>query len=804
MDREELHAAGIPQEAWIWGMTEEPPDAVRPAHAHCQDGGHWQGMPLGGMGAGGMGRNYRGSFGRWTVKAGCLKHFCEPANMFAVRQRPVGGEARAVALHPGYPTAQPGMEAGKALSSWDWSYDGSDASYAALFPKAWHHYPASEDLPVAMTCEQFSPILPGNYQESSYPVASFVWHLHNPSAQAVEVSVLFSFVNMNGWFADFGRGKPSRVNDGNHNHACRLPLAAGRELRGVVLGRRGRIRRPVEGVGEFCVAAQQSERCQVSVHTAFDPRGNGAAVWEPFASTGHLSNDDVSPVCVPQQEIAGAVCAKVTLAPGEKLDVPFALSWDLPVIEFGSGRLHRRRYTKFLGASGTHAVELAASALREWSSWSAGIDAWQQGVIGRWDAPAWYYTMLFNEAYLLVDGLTIWTDGTCDAPGEDPFFGIIECPDYPFYCTLDLWVYGSFVLLMFWPELEKNVIRRFADVILQDNRWLRRPPRSGEIHPANVAGAAPHDFGEPAGDPPFSPNSYLHQNSDHWKDLNCQFMLALCRDVLFLKDEALVQDTWPAAQAAIEYLAGFDADGDGLIENDGTPDQTMDNIPMRGPSAYCGGLWVAALRAGSILAAQAGDAEIAARWGNQATRAAEAFDRHLWAGDRYLLDTDGPFREAVFIDALFGLWYGHVCGFGALVPEERLRACLRVTYTGNVAGFEDGQYGGRNILTQTESDDDSPESLYATKGCQVEEILSGLNMSFAGHLLAYGLREEGLAVLKSLQDVIYRRYGLWFRTPAAWTADGRFRAILNLRPLVIWGVEFQEGGWTDSLKGAEE
>ncbi len=791
-DQAELRAAGIPEQAWIWGVMDEPTDAVQPAHAHCHDGGYWQGMPLGGMGAGGIGRNYRGSFGRWTLKAGALQHFCEPANLFSVRQRPVGGEGRAVALHPGYPTARPGMEAGKALSSWNWDHDASDACYGALFPKAWHHYPASAALPVAMTCEQFSPLLPGNYQESSYPVASFVWHLHNPSAVAVEVSLLFSFVNMNGWFSHFGPGKPARANDGNHNRPCRQPVAVGRELRGVVLGRQRRIGQPVEGVGEFCVAALQSERCQVSVHTAFDPRGNGAEVWEPFSRTGRLVDSEVSPVCVPQQEVAGAVCARVTLAPGEKLDVPFALSWDLPVIEFGSGRQHRRRYTRFLGASGTHGVELAALALREWSAWSAGIDAWQQGVIGRWEAPAWYYTMLFNEAYLLVDGLTVWTDGACDAPGEDPFFGIIECPDYPYYCTLDLWVYGSFILLMFWPKLEKNVIRRFARAILHDDRSLHRPARPGELYAANVAGAAPHDFGEPLGDPPFAVNSYIHQDSDRWKDLNCQFVLALCRDARHLADPGLVQDTWPAVKAAIAYLEGFDADGDGLIENDGTPDQTMDNIPMQGPSAYCGGLWVASLQAGAALAEQAGDGEMAGRWAEQAQRAAGAFDRALWNGERYRLDTAGPFSGASFIDALFGLWYGGLVT-GHAVPAEHVRATLAATYRSNVAGFRDGQFGGRNIVTATASRDDSPETLFATKGCQVEEILSGLNMSFAGHLLAHGLREEALAVLKALYDVIYRRYGLWFRTPAAWTADGRFRAVLNLRPLVIWGVEFQEG-----------
>ena len=60
--------------------------------------------------------------------------------------------------------------------------------------------------------------------------------------------------------------------------------------------------------------------------------------------------------------------------------------------------------------------------------------------------------------------------------------------------------------------------------------------------------------------------------------------------------------------AALDKLAEFDRDGDGLIENDNEPDQTFDMIPMSGPSAYCGGLWLAALGAGARMAELLGDA----------------------------------------------------------------------------------------------------------------------------------------------------------------------------------------------------
>ncbi len=53
---------------------------------------------------------------------------------------------------------------------------------------------------------------------------------------------------------------------------------------------------------------------------------------------------------------------------------------------------------------------------------------------------------------------------------------------------------------------------------------------------------------------------------------------------------------WPAVQAAIAYLQQFDHGG-GIPENSGYPDQTYDSWVVRGVSAYCGGLWLGALRA---------------------------------------------------------------------------------------------------------------------------------------------------------------------------------------------------------------
>ena len=56
---------------------------------------------------------------------------------------------------------------------------------------------------------------------------------------------------------------------------------------------------------------------------------------------------------------AGAIALRFTLAPKEKKFIPMALSWDLPLVQFGGGRKWVRHYTQFFDASGTNAWKIA-------------------------------------------------------------------------------------------------------------------------------------------------------------------------------------------------------------------------------------------------------------------------------------------------------------------------------------------------------------------------------------------------------------------------------------------------------------
>src|SRR5580704_2839764 len=171
------------------------------------DDGFWQGAPVGGFGAGTFSRTYRGDFARWHMKAGVHKYQTVYVNQFAMFQKSEGdSDGVARVLFTGHPS-------GPELSSWAWDYPVGAGEYSALYPKSWFDYQWAK-FPAHVSIEQFSPILPGNYKETSYPVAVYRVHAENPTDRTVTVSVLLSWANMLGWFRSYSNDFSGKLNEG--------------------------------------------------------------------------------------------------------------------------------------------------------------------------------------------------------------------------------------------------------------------------------------------------------------------------------------------------------------------------------------------------------------------------------------------------------------------------------------------------------------------------------------------------------------------------------------------------------------
>jgi non-lysosomal glucosylceramidase len=740
------------------------------------DDGYWQGAPVGGFGAGTFSRTYRGDFARWHIKNGVHKYQTVYANQFAMYQKAESaaeGVAQVLAaIHPK-----------EELSAWKWDYPVGAGDYYSLYPKSWYDY-RWDKFPAHVVLEQFSPILPDNYRETSYPVAVYRWHAENPTDRAVTVSVLLSWTNMVGWFRNFSRDLSGGLDAGNRN---RLVNQDG--MKGILFDRNRSGAVQDEWDGQFAIAALESPGAEVTYQTTYAPNDtDGAEIWKPFASDGRLANSGQNWVSS-GEKLAGAIAVRFTLNPGEKRVIPMVVAWDLPIVQFGTGRKWYRHYTDFYGTSGTSALQIARDGLTNAAKWSDAIDAWQAPYVNDESKPLWYRGALFNELYTVADTGSFWGRPVGSDPKTPNTFTFMECFDYPYYGTLDVRFYGSMPLAKFWPEIDKQELRQFADTVPQDLTdkyiwiWKTQQTHSLQFRVRKAKGAVPHDLGVPEEDPFVQPNQFSWQNTNDWKDLNSKFVLMVYRDYVFTgtKDQNFLRYTWPAVQEALEHLRQYDRDGDGVPENDGYPDQTYDDWVVRGESAYCGGLWLGALRAAEEIARALGDAAAVSKYHDLFSKSQASYIKKLWNGEYFRYDTASEYRDNLQADQLAGQWYANMTGLGDLVPRDMQRKALKRIYDFNVMKFAKGEMGAVNGM--------GADGTIIKTNEQVQEVWTGTTYGLAALMLSEGMKDEGFRTAWGIYHVTYETKGYWFRTPEAWEIEGNYRASMYMRPAAIWAME---------------
>ena len=787
----------IPDCAWRRpiGQDWENPYTVR--YDSNLDDGPWHGMPLGGFGAGCIGRSPRGEFNLWHLDGGEHVFRNLPACQFSIFEQSEAGSAQAFAL-----STQP-PENG-TLSDWAW-YPKEKGTYHALYPRSWYEYEGLFDS--KLICEQFSPIIAGNYQETSYPVAVFEWSVHNPTDKPITLSILLTWQNVVGWFTNAIKSPSITVRDdgspeyeyqpkwgdstGNFNQWVQDNFRLG-----FILNRIQPHDQIGEGEGQIAIATVASPSIEVFYLGKWNPNGDGSQVWDTFARDGSLPDKEDETPAAPGEQIAAAMAVRLTIRPGKTRKIPFILSWDLPITEFAQGITYYRRYTDFFGRNGNNAWSIVRTALKHSDMWQERIQAWQSPILNREDLPDWFKMALFNELYLLTDGGTLWTAATEDDPiGQ---FGVLECLDYCWYESLDVRLYGSFGLMMLWPRLDKAVLEAFARAISTSDDTDRIIGYNQAHAIRKAKGATPHDLGAPNEHPWQKTNYTSYQDCNLWKDLGSDFVLQVYRDYYLTgeKDTEFLWECWSAVVETLAYLKTFDLDNDGIPENSGAPDQTFDDWQLKGISAYCGALWIAALESaikiGEVLLEyppvnlelQPKDYPLSvetaiATYQTWLSQSRDVYHATLWNGKYYRLDSESG-SDVVMADQLCGHFYARLLALPDVVETQYAESALQEVYDACFLKYHNGQLGAVNGLKPGGIPED-PDATHPL------EMWTGINYGIAAFLLQMGRKKEAFQLTEVVVKQVYEN-GLQFRTPEAITAVGTYRACHYLRAMAIWGI----------------
>ena len=139
------------------------------------------GAPCGGLGSGTIGRGFRGEFCRWQVVPGQCDYSSVPADQFLVTVHNTKGDCLYQSVLGGAGERPKG-----APSSWQWRVKPEDCLYCALYPRSWTVFNIPE-VGLRIICRQVSPVLPGDYKDSSLPVSVFVFNVENNSGKDLQV-----------------------------------------------------------------------------------------------------------------------------------------------------------------------------------------------------------------------------------------------------------------------------------------------------------------------------------------------------------------------------------------------------------------------------------------------------------------------------------------------------------------------------------------------------------------------------------------------------------------------------------------
>ncbi|XP_046895969.1 non-lysosomal glucosylceramidase [Hypomesus transpacificus] len=741
------------------------------------------GAPLGGIGGGTITRGWRGEFCRWQLNPGMYHYKTVIANQFTVCLRRGGQTVYQQVLS---------VERPPVLQGWNWGYCGEYAFYHALYPRAWtvYHLPGQN---VTLTCRQVSPVIPHDYQDSSLPVAVFVWDVENRNDYALDVSIMLTLVN--------GSGHKDDKSGGHWNEPFHLEKE-GEAVSGVLLHH-------CTAVNPYtlCMAAREQPDREISHQTAFSPKGTCSGLWSDLITDGRLdSPTGSSPPTAKGEKVAAALAVGCSVPAQGHNALEFSLAWDMPTVTFGSHeRKHDRRYTRFFGTKGDAAPSLCHRALTRYRDWERKIEAWQRPILQDSTLPSWYKSALFNELYFVADGGTVWTELAEDSdvsgglrsedgglPAQPDIikeygrFAYLEGHEYRMYNTYDVHFYASFALIMLWPKLALSLQYDIAGSVVQHDPTERLHLMSGRYSAVKTRNVVPHDIGDPDDEPWVRVNAYLIHDTADWKDLNLKFILHVYRDYHLTQDSQYLQDMWPICQAVMESEMKFDEDGDGLIENSGYADQTYDGWTVTGPSAYCGGLWLASVCVMCKMAKLVDDEAAFLRYRDILDRGSAAYDKLLWNGKYYNYDSGGrDLSNSVMSDQCAGQWFLRASGLGEgeyqAFPKEKIRTALKSVFDLNVMSFAGGQMGAVNGMR--------PDGVPDRSSVQSDEVWVGVVYGLAATMIQEGMLEEGLHTAEGCYRTVWERLGMAFQTPEAYCEKGIYRSLGYMRPLSIWGMQ---------------
>ena len=499
-----------------------------------------------------------------------------------------------------------------------------------------------------------------------------------------------------------------------------------------------------------------------------------------------LLNDDGSfyekRKAILNQDYGAAISVTFTLEPKATIKIPFAIALDFPQQQFMDGKTFDRVYIKSFKNKETRAGDMAKLALDNYSAWLDRTISIQSKIFeliqknpaykNDRDGALRLARLIFNEFSFPLSNAAIWVE---DEEGNDRA-RFLECFDYAYIDPSDVDWY-SMVLLVLFPDIEREICQRFIDSILDDDptpRYYHYHSSFVEArkhfleHPEEyegksliqirdkfkIKGSVAHDLSAmPKGHPLRNVSDYAWYNNNYWVDLFPKLVMRVLRNVKFMGDLDFLKKNWETLKFGFEFQQTLDIDNDGIPE--GNPHEvknTFDNLVLFGVDSYDATTYLAGCYAMGIMAEMMGDAAAKEKYKERFETADKAFEK-LWREHKnkkgtnlqYYVTCYDPITKKmnkdVWTNQLDALWYLIAIGEESFIPEDKAKKILKTIYKNN-----------RTTMGWAMCRTENGEAVESEQG---QDVYTTSNYVFAQLLDYYDMVKESKEVYKAMDKVVF-------------------------------------------------
>lgn len=623
-----------------------------------------------------------------------------------------------------------------------------------------------EQVPLQIELEVINPMVPLDVEASSYPACKFAWNIENPTDQIIEGAIALAMEN------------PIEADSLINEYVTQD------KWQGITFRPEGEDV-PVNFQGEFLMGTTVDP---VEVQTHWFPgtwRDEIHIFWDDFSKDGHIEikketwQTSYFPTSYNKStHRMASLLVPFKLQPGEKVSIPYYLTWYFPQRVFTASEVFGQEgaigqiFNNHYATRYNDAKDVLQKFLSQEAELLKKSQAFADALINSSYPDYLIQSINTTMSNLISPLLQVTEDGAVHG-----FEGVLEngwcCPGT---CT-HVWNYEQ-MLAVLYPSLERK---------MREIEFLHNTFEDGFQTHRSIIPLGDYYFNGPAA-----------------ADGHMGTIVRAYREWRLSGDDQWLTNIWPRVKLALEFAwtgsgepsrqqveahqQAWDPEKIGILS--GEQHNTYD-INFYGPTSMTTSIYLAALKAGSEMARAMGDKKAAREYEKVYENGAQLMVDSLWNGEYFIqiiAEEEMPkyqYGNGCLSDQLLGQYLAFVSGLNYIAEQEKidqaLLAVFKNNFIPNLRNFKNVQrvYGlnqeaGVVLCTWPENDRPPLPFVYA------DEIWTGVEYQVAASLIYTGKVEEGLQIVKAVQD----RYDGYKRNPFEHVESG----VHYARSLASWSV----------------